>query len=207
MVRRDSALSGAQRAAAVALFAVGYGWRAVARMLGVGPSAVREVWQRWRIWGDGVLEAKPTKRTYAFEIKDAIVQRFLAGEPKRGLAQEYARSSPGLLKTWVKAYRTAGEEGLRPNPKGRPKRDLGTAERAETELDRLRRENERLRAEVAYLGKLRALSAREQRSRSTLSMRSRPSIASPSYSRSPGWPARPSFIIKRAATGPIPRRR
>jgi transposase len=52
---------------------------------------------------------------------------------------------------------------LRPKPKGRPKRDPAAAVGKETELERLRRENERLRAEVAYLGKLRALIAAERR--------------------------------------------
>ena len=118
---------------------------------------------RWLIWGRGALVAKPTKRVYAFALKREIVQRFLAGETKMALAEEYALSSPHLIKQWVRRYRAEGEDGLRPKPIGRPTRDPAAPVREESELDRLRRENERLRAEVAYLGKLQALRAHERR--------------------------------------------
>jgi transposase-like protein len=163
MSRRDSTLSDEQREAAVALFAAGHGRKATATALGVRPSAVQGLWQRWRIWGEDVLVAKSTKRQYGFELKYAIVQRFLAGEPKSVLAQEYALSSPELIKRWVRSYRAEGADGLRPKPVGRPTRVPDPPGGEESELDRLRRENERLRAEVAYLGKLKALSARERR--------------------------------------------
>jgi transposase len=156
---RRGALSEAQRRAAVALFEAGHGRGAVATRLGVSRHAVRELQQRWQIWGDGALVAKPTKRTFSFELKREIVQRFLAGEAKQALAAEYALSSPKLIAVWARRYRTEGEDGLRPKPKGRPTRDPAAPVREASELERLRRENERLRAEVAYLGKLRALSA------------------------------------------------
>lgn len=145
------------------MFAAGHGRKAVATALGVRSSAVQGLWQRWRIWGGDALVAKSTKRQYAFELKYTIVQRFLAGEPKTVLAQEYALSSPELIKRWVRSYREEGADGLRPKPLGRPPRAPDPPDGEESELDRLRRENERLRAEVAYLGKVRALSAREPR--------------------------------------------
>lgn len=155
-------LTDPQRQAAVALFTAGYGRDAVASRLGVSPHAVRELHDRWRLWGAAALVPKPTKRMFSFDEKRAIVQRFLAGESAIALAQAYDLSSPKLIKQWVRIYRAEGEEGLRPKPKGRPKRDPDRPVREETELERLRRENERLRAEVAYLGKLRALSGRER---------------------------------------------
>jgi transposase len=162
MVRRDSSLSDEQREAAVALFESGYGRDAVATSLGVSSSAVRHVHDRWRIWGRGALVAKSTKQTYAFDLKCEVVQRFLAGETLVSLAQEYALSSPKLVEAWVRIYRVEGEDGLHPKPKGRPKRDPGAPVGEESELERLRRENERLRAEVAFLGKLKALMSRER---------------------------------------------
>lgn len=157
-----SSLSVEQRQAAIGLFASGLGRDAVAAQLGLGRTAVRKLYDRWRIWGTEVLVPKGTKRVVPFELKLEVVQRFLAGETKMALAQEFALSSPQVIEAWTKIYRTDGEDGLRPKAKGRPKRDPTSPVREESELERLRRENERLRAEVAYLGKLRALIAAER---------------------------------------------
>jgi len=155
-----------QRRAAVALFASGHGRDAVATRLGVSPHAVRALQNRWRIWGDGAVMTKPKQtQAYPFDVKQAVVQRALAGETKVALAQEYGLSSPQLIAAWLRRYRAEGTAGLQPKPTGRPKRDphgpVREERELERELERVRRENERLRAEVAYLGKLRALSAPE----------------------------------------------
>ncbi len=107
--------------------------------------------------------AKPTKQVYSFEFKLALVERFIAGETAQDLAAEAGLSSSGLLKNWAAAYRREGADALRPKPKGRPKAPDAPPPEELPELERLRRENERLRAEVAYLGKLRALRAQERR--------------------------------------------
>lgn len=105
--------------------------------------------------------AKTTKQVYPFELKLELVERYIAGETAQGLAAEAGLSSSGLLKNWAAAYRRDGVDALRPKPRGRP--GPPGSPPAEPELERLRRENERLRAEVAYLGKLRALRAQERR--------------------------------------------
>ncbi|MFC9658917.1 transposase [Nocardia sp. NPDC127606] len=106
---------------------------------------------------------KPTKQTYSFEFKLGVVQRFLAGETKVELARELALSSPKLVETWARKYRNDGEDGLRPKPTGRPRTDPAEAASQESTLAKLRRENERLRAENAYLGKVLALRAQQRR--------------------------------------------
>lgn len=151
-----------QREAAVACFAKGYGVGHTAQQIRGSSKAVGHLYDRWSLWGEAALVPKPTKRTFSFDEKHTIVRRFLAGESASALAREYLLSSPKLIERWVRTYRAEGEDGLRPRPKGRPKRDPDAPVREETELERLRRENERLRAEVAYLGKLRALSGRER---------------------------------------------
>ena len=98
--------------------------------------------------------------SYSFEFKVALVERFLAGETGPELAVEAGLSSPRVLQKWVRAYREEGADALRPKPKGRPRKSEAPPPPDTPEMERLRRENERLRAEVAYLGKLRAL--REQ---------------------------------------------
>ncbi|MEU4198341.1 helix-turn-helix domain-containing protein [Kribbella sp. NPDC026611] len=165
-----SSLSVGQRERAVAWFEEGLGYRSVARLLGVVLWPVKRLYRRWQIWGRGALVTKPTKRSYSFEFKLAVVERFLAGESAMVLATEHELSSPELVKRWARAYQREGEDGLQPKPKGRPPKaakdpdapapsgvDVGS------ELEQLRRENERLRAENAYLGKLRALREQQQR--------------------------------------------
>lgn len=157
-MRADSSLTLEQRNRAIACFEQGKADRSVATSLGVSRWAVRHLYRRWRIHGRGVLVAKPTKTSYSFEFKAEAVRRCLAGEPKAGLAQELGLSTPKLLEKWVRTYRNEGEEGLRPKRRGRPPKSAPSG--SESELERLRRENEYLRAQNAYLGKLRDL--REQ---------------------------------------------
>lgn len=157
-------LSEAQREAAVVLFERGWGDNAVATSLGVARWPVRSLFQRWKLHGRLALVSKPTKRSFSFEFKLDAVRRFLAGEPATELAAELGLSSPKLLKTWARIYRRDGEDGLRPKPKGRPPREKPESAPGQvSELVRLRRENARLQAEVAYLGKLRALREHGQR--------------------------------------------
>ncbi|BAS14301.1 insertion element IS1223 uncharacterized 20.7 kDa protein [Arthrobacter sp. Hiyo8] len=160
---KSSSLSEEQRAAAVALFETGWGAKSVAAKLGVSKRAIGRLYDRWRVRGGTTLVAKPTKRQFSFEFKLAVVQRFLAGETQVALAQEFQLSSPILIKKWASLYRNEGEDGLRPKPKGRPKSPFGAPSQPESELQRLRRENERLRAEVAFLGKVQALRDEDRR--------------------------------------------
>ncbi|MDT0194526.1 helix-turn-helix domain-containing protein [Arthrobacter sp. AB6] len=106
---------------------------------------------------------KPSSRVYPFEFKLNAVQRYIAGETRVALAKELELSSPHLIAVWAGQYRAQGEEGLRPKPKGRPRKNPDTPAQPEPELQRLRRENERLRAEVAFLGKVNALRDEERR--------------------------------------------
>lgn len=160
-----SSLTEAQRFAAVASFEEGLADRAVSALLGVPRDPVRRLYQRWRIRGRGALVTKRVKPSYSFDFKLALVERFLAGEPAAALAEEAELSSPVLLQTWARKYRNEGEDALRPKPKGRPRGSSAPPPGEESELERLRRENEYLRAQNAYLGKLRALMDQKRRTR------------------------------------------
>ncbi|MFF0818750.1 transposase [Rhodococcus sp. NPDC003318] len=158
-----SSLSEGQRAAAVALFECGFGARKVAARFGVGRGAVALLYDRWRVRGRGALvDGKPSRRSYSFECKLEVVRRHLNGEARVDLAREFTLSSPKLVESWVRRYRAEGEDGLRPKRAGRPPKPVETGPRQVDELERLRRENEVLRAQVAYLGKVQALRARER---------------------------------------------
>jgi transposase-like protein len=101
----------------------------------------------------------PGKRSFTFEFKLEVVRRLVGGEATAiELAREHGLSSPKLVENWARLYRREGEEALRPKPKGRPPTTPDPS--GPTEVERLRQDNLRLSAEVAYLKKLRAL--REQ---------------------------------------------
>jgi transposase-like protein len=158
-----SSLTEEQRRAAVSLFDAGWGEKAVASRLGVGKYSIRRLYDRWRVRGGTTLLTKPTKRFFSFEFKLDAVRRYISGANRVALAKELQLSSPKLIENWVRQYRTEGEDGLRPKPKGRPKTNPEAPAQPESELQRLRRENERLRAEVAFLGKVKALRDEERR--------------------------------------------
>ena len=158
---RNGALSHADAAAAIELFEEGFTARSAALALDLSGNPAQMLYQRWQLRGSGALMTRE-RRQYDFETKLAIVLRHLKGESGRSLSQEYDLPSPTTVTKWAVIYRREGEDGLRPKRRGRPPADR-TDQRAESELDALRRENERLRAEVAYLGKLRALRSQERR--------------------------------------------
>lgn len=158
-MRKDSTLTAEQRSAIIVMFETGYGPKATARRLDISRHPVRTIYDRWRIHGRGALVPKSKTLRYEFATKLEVVQRFLAGESKNDLAKAYELSSPRTIGRWVQEYKEQGEDGLRAKSRGRPP----GVKRQETELERLERENLYLRAEVAYLKKLKALRDQKQR--------------------------------------------
>ena len=161
VVRSDSSLSVEQRVAAVAAFEAGYGSRAAARRLGLPVRPVNSLYDRWVLHGKMALVARDRKSVYSWEFKRSIVARFLAGESARQLAAEFNFSSSDLVYSWVRVWRLAGDEGLRPKKRGRkPKTLIASLDQeggARVVDAALIEENTRLKAQVAYLKKLRDL--------------------------------------------------
>lgn len=153
-----SSLTEAQRAEAVFLFNAGHGAKAVHTKLGVGLRSIVILYDQWRLRGDDVLVTRPVRATFTFLFKAEIVRRALDGETYMDLAKEFDLSSTRLIQRWVQHYRDRGDDGLRGKPRGRP-RVADECLNAPSELERLQQENERLRAENAFLGKVRALRA------------------------------------------------
>jgi transposase-like protein len=156
-----STLSNTDAVAAVELFEQGFTAKSVAITLDLAGNPVQMLYQRWQLRGAGALVTRE-RRQYDFQTKLEIVRRHVAGESGRALADEYDLPSPTTVANWTVIYRRDGEDGLRPKRRGRPPADPDNRP-PESELESLRRENERLRAEVAYLGKLRALRSQERR--------------------------------------------
>lgn len=137
------------------LFEQGYGATAVANRLGVKQRQVQRLEGRIRLHGRLCLVSKPTKKQHSFDTKMEILRRHKAGETRSDLAQEFGLSSPDLISHWAWEVNKDDIDALRPKPKGRPK---GSARPTPlTEEDKLRRENELLKAELAYLKKIAGL--------------------------------------------------
>ena len=135
---------------------------------------------------------KPTKRSFSFEFKLEVVRRYLGGETKVSLAQEFDLSSPKLVETWARLYRNGGDDALRPKAKGRPRSETDVPEREESELTRLRRENERLKARQSR-GSTRPSAAAE-------SSESSSSVAAGSFGITSRWPCESGFTSRNAST-------
>lgn len=155
-------MTDAQRQEAVALLEAGLGRDAIATRLGVPPAAMRRLHDRWLVAGADAMTPS-SKRSYPVATKREAVARYTAGEDAVAIAQALGIASGRRVTEWTAIVAANGEAGLDPRPRGRPKRAPDAPVPAATELERLQRENERLRAEVAYLGKLRALSTRPRR--------------------------------------------
>ena len=131
---------------------------AVGRQLGIADDYVSEWLNLYKLEGESGLQKRPMKRAN-FEEKCKIVCEYAEkGVPLHQVCAEY-HVSRSAVESWTRIYKKRGYDALRTiKPQGRPK-NMGRPKKKEpqTELERLRYENEYLRAEVALLKKVRAL--------------------------------------------------
>ncbi|ODU29803.1 MAG: hypothetical protein ABT15_22645 [Pseudonocardia sp. SCN 73-27] len=156
-----STLSHSDAVSVVKLFEQGLTATSVSLSLDLAPNPVQMLYQRWQLRGRDALVTRE-RRQYDFGTELEIVLRHVGGESCRALAEEYGLPSPSTVANWTSFYRREGDDGVRPTRRGRPSTEPRDPP-PENEVETLRKENERLRAEVAYLGKLRALRSQERR--------------------------------------------
>lgn len=154
------------RRKAVELIDSGYGKVALAGALAISASIAEHWIHAYKAVGKEVFLGMGSKhRTYAQETKLAAVLDFLEGGlTKQEAMAKHAIASLTAFERWVKAYREGGPEALAPRPKGRPREACGSPPEHAGRTQELEGENRRLRAEVAYLKKLRALEAAKRAS-------------------------------------------
>ena len=135
-------------------FALGHGSAAVATYLGL-PRATMRTWQdahrRGHLLNSGVVREN---KNYPQQLKQAAVEKFLAGTPKAEIILEFGISTRSVFDRWVAAYRKDGPTGLVPKPRGRRRSVVGK-ESLEAKVYRLEMEN-------ALLKKFQALVAKEK---------------------------------------------
>ncbi len=148
------------RELAAELLVKGAGWRTLMRELAIPMTTAKNWVKSYRAVGPEVfLDMGSSHRSYDYETKLAAARDHVeGGMSKPDVMKKYGIASLSPLNSWVRKYRGGGPEALRPKPKGRPTGSppSATPKTREQELDE---ENRRLKAEVAYLKKLRALEA------------------------------------------------
>ncbi len=94
------------------------------------------------------------KRKFSQDFKIHLVEKNLnEGVSLRALEIEHGLSR-GLISIWRKIYLEKGPEGLKLNPKGRPKGSGRPKSQFSSELERLQHENMKLKMENLFLKKL-----------------------------------------------------
>lgn len=149
------------RRKAVAMMEDGHGERALSRDLAIPVGIAAEWIHAYRAVGkEAFLDMGSTRRHYDYKTKLAAARDFVDnGMTRQEVMSRHGIAHPTQLKKWARAYREGGPEALRPKPKGRPRRGDGDPPEPKTREQELEAEVRRLRAEVAYLKKLRALEA------------------------------------------------
>ena len=138
---------------------------------GIDDALLGHLWTRYQSEGpSGLLKKRNVKADYAFKLQ--VVRDIEENHLTLVEASLKYNVSSSQIRVWQKIARTQGYDALAiTRPRGRPpKNDMGRPRKKKpeemTELERLRYENECLRAENALLKKVKALvEAREARLR------------------------------------------
>ena len=136
---------------------------------GIDDALLGHLWTRYQSEGpSGLLKKRNVKADYAFKLQ--VVRDIEENHLTMVEASLKYNVSSSQIRVWQKIARTQGYDALDiTRPRGRPpKNDMGRPRKKKpeemTELERLRYENECLRAENALLKKVKALvEAREAR--------------------------------------------
>jgi len=136
---------------------------------GIGKGLLGQLWARYQSEGpSGLLKKQNVKADYAFKVN--VVRDIEENHLTLVDASLKYNVSTSRINVWQRIVRTQGYDALAiTRPRGRPpKNDMGRPRKKKpeemTELERLRYENECLRAENALLKKVKALvEAREAR--------------------------------------------
>jgi transposase len=142
------------------------GYKTLAAKYGINHSMLQRWVGAYRQYGDAGLRKKFNH--YSVEFKLSVLKRMR--EQELSYTQVVAlfdlRGGTGVISSWERLYDEGGVEALKPKPRGRPKMmktpqpPIPEAQQQSPDtrtVEDLRKENEYLRAEVAYLKKLDAL--------------------------------------------------
>ncbi|MCU7371497.1 IS3 family transposase [Paucibacter sp. O1-1] len=146
----------------------GMGSKSLAKKYGIGRTRIVRWVAGYRQHGIEGLRAKCSQ--YSAEFKLSVLREIERQELSHlQAAAMFDLRDAGAIARWLRQYHEGGLEALKPKPRGRPKKmptpkppkALPAQVDDASALEALRKENEYLRAEVAYLKKPRGLGSRE----------------------------------------------
>lgn len=143
----------------------GAGVKLLAKRFGLSRSLINVWLEQYKQHGVAGLQRLPYNCRYNFEEKCKIVCEIDKKHVPLHVASAKYRVARSTLRCWRHIARRDGYEALREVKYGRKYASMGRPKKKEpvTELEKLQRENELLRAENAYLKKLRALVTERER--------------------------------------------
>lgn len=136
----------------------------LAKKFGVkSESNIRKWVKQYKEFGYNGLERRKNKQEYSTHFKlDVLNYYYQSGLGILDVAIKFNLSDTGLISNWIKKFNTHGIDGLKPKERGRPSMSKNPKPKKQepkqrTREQELERENELLRAELAFIKKLRAL--------------------------------------------------
>ena len=137
----------------------GRSFDSICKEYGINHHLLKVLWEKYQKYGkSGLWKSGNIRANYALRKK--IVLDIEENDLTLHAASLKYGASPQRISFWLKVYRGEGLAALarikkrgRPPGMGRPKKDS----KPQTELERLQKENQELRTEIALLKKVRAL--------------------------------------------------
>jgi transposase len=150
----------------------GAGIKRIAKRLGLSKSLISLWLEQYKQHGIDGFQRLPYNCRYNFKEKCQIICEIEGKHVPLHVVSAKYRVARSTLRCWRHIVRNEGYEALREVKYGRKYASMGRPKKKEpvTELEKLQRENELLRAENAYLKKLRALMTEKDR----LSIKTKP---------------------------------
>ena len=153
------------------------GYNLLAKKYSIPSKGQIQKWvNQYKQCGKDGLQTKRTKKKYSFTFKlDVLRFKQDSGASHKETANAFGIAEPSIIANWKRQYSQGGTAGLN-KPQGRPpkmpKSNKGKKkstqknkkkEQTTDELELLKKENEYLRVELAYLKKLKALGLKDPR--------------------------------------------
>ena len=143
----------------------GAGIKRIAKRLGLSKSLITLWLEQYKQHGKDGFMRLPYNCRYNFEEKCQIICEIEEKHVPLHVVSAKYRVARSTLHCWIGIVRKDGYDALREVKYGRKYASMGRPKKKEpvTELEKLQRENELLRAENAYLKKLKALMTERER--------------------------------------------